>query len=501
MHKIIEILIIIILIAAIIPSTTGYRTPLDLEIPNVTPTKTFAEIGSIKNKVLTVDGPIGTIVVKYWEHKIDGIIIKGDHILLHLDQHNRNILKYESEWRPIRSSEVPLINDGFEPTEYFWKQKVCFLEEKDLSPFYSAYTKQDYPISCWEVRHHDGSTLLYDEKGITIGQGIPAPSEGFTVSGWVMQSDPDNYREFRENADDWFEQWTTSTVGLSLPTPSTISSHISDPDVEYFYVMAHGNQNFFQADLEGSYYYSSYLNNDMSQRDGVTFAFIGTCQSMISTGPGTFSYEFRKGGMADTATIGFDHMEVCPGWQYEYYWQNALFENMSKGLTIKESFDRATAQYPTIASAVIFLGDETLAIPQPELKGTGTITWTDIKPGETVTESFTIENDGDPDSVLCWEITEYPTWGSWQCTPSNGDALLPEDGPVTIDVSMIAPNEQDTSYEGNIKIVNIYNTDDECVIPVSLTTPKNKEYTIQFLGFLREIIQRYRNLNQTDLFS
>ena len=87
------------------------------------------------------------------------------------------------------------------------------------------------------------------------------------------------------------------------------------------------------------------------------FTFIGRCHEMTTTGPGTFSYEFRKGQMSDTVTIGFDHMETCPGWEYGFSWQNSLFENMSKGITIKNAFDLAPAQYPTIAPAVVFLGD------------------------------------------------------------------------------------------------------------------------------------------------
>jgi hypothetical protein len=495
MQKIRKILVLSVLIVVFIPLATGNISNFDTAFKNkITTIETYTEIERTENKVLSVDKVIGDITVKYWEHILDNVIIKGDYILLHLDTQNGAVLKYKNEWTSI---ELPLnhnLKDGFEPANYFWKQKICFLDITDTSPFYILDTQQEYPLTCWEVRHHDGTTALYNQHGCRIGKGIPTPSEGFTVSGWVMQSDPDNYKEFRENADEWFQQWTTSTVGLSLPTPSTISSHISNPNVDYFYVMAHGNQNFFQADNEGSYYYSSTLSTDMNNRDAMTFAFIGTCQSMTSTGPGTFSYEFRKGKTTDTVTIGFDHMETCPGWQYEYYWQNSMFENMSKGLTIKESFDKATAEYPTIAPAVVFLGDESLKIPQPDLECSGDITWTDITPGDTATDTFTIENRGETNSVLCWEIVEYPNWGSWNFNPSKGNNVR-EEGPITIEVSVIAPEEKETSYDGEVKIVNIFDNNDQCTILVSLTTPKNKDNNTPLIRFLRNLMQEHPHLS------
>lgn len=486
--KLIGILVSSLLLTVLIQSALGDSTKFNTTFENNETTKEIiTEIQKTKNKVLLAENEIGEINVKYWEHSINNITIKGDYILLHLDKQNGEILKYKNKWTSIESPFNNKLKDEFEPSNYFWKKKICFLEKTDTSPFYTINTQQEYPFCCWEVRYHDGTTLLYDQNGCEIGKGIPAPSEGFTVSGWVMQSDPDNYKGFRENADSWFQQWTTSTVGLSLPTPSTISSYVSNSNMDYFYVMAHGNQNFFQADSEGSYYYSSNLNDDMNNRDAITFAFIGTCQSMTTTGPGTFSYEFRKGIMTDTVTIGFDHMEVCPGWEYEYPWQNSMFENMSKGLTIKESFDKATAEYPTIAPAVVFMGDENIKIPQPDLECSGGITLTDITPGDTITETFILKNNGDSNSLLSWKIVEYPNWGSWEFNPSEGNDVFPEDGPITIEVSVIAPEEKEKTFDGEIRIVNVYDYNDNDSIHVSLTTPKNKIIQTPFMKFIKSL--------------
>ena len=158
----------------------------------------FIDIGRTEDMVLSVDGVMGDIYVKYWEHVIDGVIVKGDSILLHLDIETGEILMYERGWTNIEFSVQDIQEDVFEPTDYFWKQLVCFLDEDDYTYFYTFNTQQEYPLICWEVRHTSGTTIMYDLDGNKIGEGIPAPSKGFSLSGWVMQSDPDNYQEFRQ---------------------------------------------------------------------------------------------------------------------------------------------------------------------------------------------------------------------------------------------------------------------------------------------------------------
>ena len=112
----------------------------------------------------------------------------------------------------------------------------------------------------------------------------------------------------------------------------------------------------------------------------------------------------------------------------------------------------------------------------------GSLNWDNIKPDTTVQGSFIILNDGTPGSQLDWEISEYPTdWGSgWSITPSNGDDLTPEDGKITVQVSVIAPNQENMEFTGEIKVVNKENSSDMCTISVKLVTPL-KENT-QILG-------------------
>jgi hypothetical protein len=122
----------------------------------------------------------------------------------------------------------------------------------------------------------------------------------------------------------------------------------------------------------------------------------------------------------------------------------------------------------------------------------GVLSWVDVKPGSTMTGSFTVENVGDPGLGINWSIMEWPGWGIWSFTPSCGDDLKPEDGPVTVDVSVVAPDEQNKGFTGSIKIVNKDNISDFCMVPVSLATPKNKQMiSTLFIQFLEIAIEHF----------
>lgn len=126
----------------------------------------------------------------------------------------------------------------------------------------------------------------------------------------------------------------------------------------------------------------------------------------------------------------------------------------------------------------------------PDLNCEGSLNWPSIKPGATVTGSFTIENIGDPTSELDWAIIDWPDWGNWTFTPSSGIDLTPEDGLFTISVSVVAPLEKNSEFNGTVKIVNIADTGDFEEISVTLSTP----LTIQSMH--SQLFQLFQNFLQ-----
>ena len=130
----------------------------------------------------------------------------------------------------------------------------------------------------------------------------------------------------------------------------------------------------------------------------------------------------------------------------------------------------------------------------PNLDCSGSLSWTDIKPGATVAGNFQIQNIGDNESLLNWTIDASSiSWGTWSFTPDSGTGLTPEDGSLTILATVITPDEPDSVFEGSIKVINIDDPTDYDFIIVSLSTPlKIVPPWIEFLQqFLSHIVQNH----------
>jgi len=119
----------------------------------------------------------------------------------------------------------------------------------------------------------------------------------------------------------------------------------------------------------------------------------------------------------------------------------------------------------------------------------GILGWADVKPGSTVTGTISVKNIGNQGSLLDWQVESNMDWGEWTFSPESGEDLTPEDGPVTITVTVTAPDEKNKDFTGEIYLVNKNNEQDTCSITVSLTTSKTK--TINTSLFLQKLFQRF----------
>jgi len=181
------------------------------------------------------------------------------------------------------------------------------------------------------------------------------------------------------------------------------------------------------------------------------------------------SWNFENIGVNDTEEIHFD---AVIQWQPDDLFQYNYIECTGDTTGTILFFDD---------TATIVIG-ETI----PDLKCSGSLSWSDIKPRATVEGSFSVENVGEVDSNLYWDIESLPDWGTWNIVPFSGENIKPDDGPVVVDVEVEVPNEMDTAFSGEVKIVNRNDPNDYEIIQVTLTTPKNKEFNFQmvFLRFL-----------------
>jgi hypothetical protein len=113
--------------------------------------------------------------------------------------------------------------------------------------------------------------------------------------------------------------------------------------------------------------------------------------------------------------------------------------------------------------------------PIPDICCEGSLAWVDVEPNSTVTGDFQVTNCGEEASLLDWQFESAPSWGVWEIIPDSGEDLAEGDS-VTIEVSVIAPDEEETEFTGKIKMINTNDPTDFCEVDVSLVTPKNKAF-------------------------
>ncbi len=132
----------------------------------------------------------------------------------------------------------------------------------------------------------------------------------------------------------------------------------------------------------------------------------------------------------------------------------------------------------------------------PDLNCTGSLSWSDIKPGATVHDSFQVRNVGDPGSLLNWTVNNSLTWGTWTFTPASGEGLTPEQGPVTVQVYVIVPDEKNTEFQGFLQVQNRDNASDFDTIPVTLKTSASTvlSSTNPFINMVRQWFSLLTNL-------
>jgi hypothetical protein len=129
----------------------------------------------------------------------------------------------------------------------------------------------------------------------------------------------------------------------------------------------------------------------------------------------------------------------------------------------------------------------------PDLHCEGALNWANIKTGKTIEGRLKIQNIGGFNSSLNWKIESYPNWGIWSFNPASGENLTIEDEPTVVKVTVIVPNTTDTKFDGNIKIINQNDTEDFEIIPVYLTTLRERIMKITLLDFLKNFLNKLTN--------
>ncbi len=183
----------------------------------------------------------------------------------------------------------------------------------------------------------------------------------------------------------------------------------------------------------------------------------------IADNPGDFYSSFLSGAQR----LPNGNTLICDG-------PRGVFFEVTPG---KETVWEYLNPYPNLLTNYVFkVQCYYLSLFGPDLYCDKNLNWSDVQPGSTIIDNISIQNIGEPGSLLDWEIESWPQWGIWTFTPQQGIDLSPDVGPVALQVQVIAPLEEGQEFTGHVTIVNTENTNDYCTINALLITahaPKN----------------------------
>jgi len=290
----------------------------------------------------------------WWYKTADGVWIDNSYFVRVEDLEGNLIEEIDKKRTDIPEVAMPPVRALISaPRNTISKAPVLIDPNND---FWIFTKKPDRPITVWITLDKElGERKIIDVvTGETIGYGTPPPSvEGYSWSG--RHYDHEAWIPWRKSADQWFKKWGAETMTKGLATVGEIKSWVQNPNVAYYYAIAHGGPTSALA-MDGNIR-SSHIKNCMEYREPMWFAFLGHCDAMEYTTLGSFSDAFRKSSLKNTVTIGYYKMGSCGGFGDSVRWQNKLFSLVDEGSSFKDAFDLATALYPRIESGVRFLGD------------------------------------------------------------------------------------------------------------------------------------------------
>ena len=113
---------------------------------------------------------------------------------------------------------------------------------------------------------------------------------------------------------------------------------------------------------------------------------------------------------------------------------------------------------------------------ESDLSTKGHIEYSKVKPGSTLNDTFQVINVGQPGSELHWSIEKTPDWGEWMIHPDTFENLTPEDGPLTVSVSVVVPDQKKQTLTGGITLVNKECPGDRSIVPITISIKTIKDH-------------------------
>jgi len=319
----------------------------------------------------------GDLLVYYHLRMLDEAIVEKDFIVYQFDKATEDLMAVKSHWRDDLPEHLPAGLISQEEAQYLVEGEVLRSRLYIISPESDVFPLDPAPANpCWVVRHViDGDlviTVVDAVEGMVLGNGVPPPGTGFSLSGpWEFSPCSGTWTSWRENARTWFETMGYSTESIAWPTESQVRDHVQSCETAMFYELAHGSHNMFENGCIGGVSpeitYAGEIETWIDDYPKMPFAFIGSCGGMCWKIDGTFAYEFRKGQPDSAVVVGYCDMaeprcDMC--WNQSIDWQTALFDYMNQGWVVWDAYIQACADYPACgdSNCVRYAGDRDFAV-------------------------------------------------------------------------------------------------------------------------------------------
>jgi len=320
------------------------------------------------------------LVVYYHQRTIQDAAVEKDFIVYQFDRHSSHLLARKSHWRDDLPEAFPFDLISRDEAIARVQGDIQWTRLLVISPESDVYPIEPEPENpCWVVTSLEGEALVVTvvdaTSGRILGNGIPPPYGGFSFSGpHYIEPCRGAWTEWYQNATDWYGTMGYYTDSVEWPTLEHIQSHVQSTTTSVVYIIAHGNPLGFWSGCAGGETWSTLYASDVeawiTDYTKVCFAFLGGCDALCETGPGTISHAFRKGSMDSTITVGYCAMSeggCMDAWIHSVDWQDALFGYLQSGLTMQEAFDQAGADYPmcVVTGCMEYCGDPDFVISPP----------------------------------------------------------------------------------------------------------------------------------------
>jgi len=323
--------------------------------------------------------------VVYWHHRIiDGAIVELDRKVHIFDAETEELIESSIlNWRDdlpdeplsiISREEAEDIAGGGSATLYFIDPESIRFHgmEPTSSPCWVVWNNTEKTVDGYKYDHIT-ITAVDATNSEVLGYGTPPPYEGFVCSGpWDQVECTGSWVLYCANAEMRFEDMGYSIQRIVYPTEAQIKSQIQSDEVAIFYVVAHGAEDRF---INGCYdiystgwiTYADEIHDWIEYYPRMPFTFLMSCDTMAETGPGTLSYEFRKGFDIGTAVVGGYRMNFLPcrescSASLDWWWQDEFLKKMSQGWTVQEAFDWANDKWSMCDGCFKFTGNPNLRL-------------------------------------------------------------------------------------------------------------------------------------------